>query len=568
MEGWNFIWWPILQNIANPNSNEPLLNLTSAPSKETLWLALGLEQWWAEELARLGLCWCDGWLRVDEALAGEENLFGGITQALLFLLKFKKPTDSRWLTMSFCGKTFIAMQYAGILDMAMDCLKSGLGSEYYLGGVKQLDDRIIAFTAVNALGTGPAVAVTNCLLDDDRLLRNWDAVWEVEDFEMDYLFSLSDEFWQEVTAAMSLTDVDYILVRSWCCAAALTGASFGDFSCWQVLRSEPFCYGLGSSAEIDAKLQRLAASTHAAPDSATAKMRLLLQRDEFGAVKDGAMLMKDIRCSALSTEQAHSTEADVHKVRPGLEQRSLQDRAFAKLVKPFLVEEKTNRPLVRQAKKRLATLRRKRPNRFGGKQRLFQRAFTAEAMAAVGMSNVDQEIKQGLMAHHSAAFHMLDATKRAEMEDEARALRRVKAADIQDTIDHYTAALRLAEDRDRQEERERAEMMAVRNARLAPEAVVRLQAMLKGELWRSEAQVERRRQEVLQRHFPASAPLLADMSSVHTWGEARPPLPDCPSWLAQLCRRRDHMDLVAVRSCQHVPATKASELGIDSPLKS
>ena len=108
--------------------------------------------------------------------------------------------------------------------MKYDCLKSGSGSECYLGGVDMLDDRIFAFTAVDALGTGTTLAVTSCLMDEDRLIMSWHAGWEVGDFELDF-FSRSEEFWREVTAAMCLTVVDYILVRS-CCAAASLGTTY------------------------------------------------------------------------------------------------------------------------------------------------------------------------------------------------------------------------------------------------------------------------------------------------------------------------------------------------------
>jgi len=509
-------------------------------------MAMGTPQWWCEELALLGIVWRDGYFYLAEEMKNIDNVFGRAKAAVAYLVQLKKPTDSRWLTMHHCGQRGTAMKYVGLFSVAKEALESGRATQHYLGGIKYFTDNVVLFNAINAWGSGPAVAALNFMLEDDRLIGNLAVMIELLEYELDFLFYLPAGVWEEANRAVGIADIDTCLFRSYCCHAALCGVSFGDFYVVRKARSDPLGFGVGSEETMLDNLRQLGKSNSVVHDNTTWKLRTLMRKGCEDRAMDICRLMKDIRCTSTITEQAHREETEVHQVRSELEETSLSNRSFAKLVKKAIVVDDKKAAVIRQAERRKAILRHKRPNRYGGKQELFARACAREDARAGSSSAVTRNTRQEIMQCHSAAWNFLDDGQKRELTTAATIKRNAKAVDIKDDIEHFEASIKLSEARAQEDQWRRGDIMAVRNSKLSNEAKERLRRMMDGPSLQTEGQVVAKRREIVESQARASGVSIHELTSI-AFPAPPAPLPFCPEWLAQLCRRREHMDLTAVK---------------------
>ncbi len=83
------------------------------PEAYSFWVALGVEADVAEELARLGLRWHQGKLQCH-CLQAESDVVSTIYGLFLYVFRFKKFTDSRWVTVGDSCRSLVAALELGL----------------------------------------------------------------------------------------------------------------------------------------------------------------------------------------------------------------------------------------------------------------------------------------------------------------------------------------------------------------------------------------------------------------------------------------------------------------------
>lgn len=136
------------------------------------WIALGETPAWADTLAFLGLLWDGTALLVDEQRQHDDGIFGLLSAALTHVMSYKKFNDARFLTNVDACRGLWATMYLGVDRLAFNCLDSKVGSTYYLGGARHLDEaNLRKYVMVTSFCGASAQAVAAMLLEDDRAIR-------------------------------------------------------------------------------------------------------------------------------------------------------------------------------------------------------------------------------------------------------------------------------------------------------------------------------------------------------------------------------------------------------------
>ena len=106
------------------------------PADDTLfnfWSDLGLEPSVAEELAALGLLYEYGHVWVRPSLEGTHDLLGRVHGAFCSVMKFRKFTESGWVTAGYCSRNLVAAQLIR-LPALVQAIRGSHLSQYYIHG--------------------------------------------------------------------------------------------------------------------------------------------------------------------------------------------------------------------------------------------------------------------------------------------------------------------------------------------------------------------------------------------------------------------------------------------------
>jgi hypothetical protein len=79
-----------------------------------VWVALGVKSDVADALVDLTLKYEGGYARVHVSHVGSVGLYEKVTGAMIVIFKFKRFTDSRWVTVGDCCRSLLAAQHVGL----------------------------------------------------------------------------------------------------------------------------------------------------------------------------------------------------------------------------------------------------------------------------------------------------------------------------------------------------------------------------------------------------------------------------------------------------------------------
>jgi hypothetical protein len=98
------------------------------------WVALGVDSEFATALAELGLCFKGGQLLIEVDRRGDDDLFDRVTGVIMHVWRFRKFSDSRWLTMGESCRTLVGALYLGLADLVAVVRKEPKCSDFYIHG--------------------------------------------------------------------------------------------------------------------------------------------------------------------------------------------------------------------------------------------------------------------------------------------------------------------------------------------------------------------------------------------------------------------------------------------------
>ena len=175
--------------------------------RRLVWQALDVESETVEVLAEvLQLHYVGGRLEVTDRMAGDGDLSDTIRTALLSVFKFRKFSDSRWLTVGTSCRTVVASVLCGLNDLVDEIKDDRTASKYYLNGYFRMANNPLGRQfVVTCAFVGRAIeGVLANIIEGPRVARNFDELWELQCEDTMWLLQFPDDAWDIVAVAMGM----------------------------------------------------------------------------------------------------------------------------------------------------------------------------------------------------------------------------------------------------------------------------------------------------------------------------------------------------------------------------
>ena len=195
-----------------------------------LWQALDVEMETQEILSStLQLRFENGRLWVVDDVSTMPDGLDTISTALLSTWRFVRWSDTRFLTVGASSRTIIAGLLTGLGDLVEYIRQDPTASKFYINGFSRLQGDRKVFLAQCAVISRVAEGALSELLEDPRVCKQYDLLWEAIGEEMRWLVEASPVFWGAL-AAISGTTADELRHR--CIAGGhISFTSSGGESC-------------------------------------------------------------------------------------------------------------------------------------------------------------------------------------------------------------------------------------------------------------------------------------------------------------------------------------------------
>ena len=210
------------------------------------WTLLGVEATMLEEVVAINPVWFEGYRFVRDALRKDPQGLGRVATLIVYMLKWEKCTDSRWVTIGSAARQLLRSLAVGLESLVALTRDDRLVSDFHLHGFDKLSSDIKMYVACVAVGSYPMEAFMLESLEDDRLVRRLPEVKALLGDEMAYLHRLGEATWQRLATALGLEDGPW--VRSATLNVAHTSLAYLTRSVLSVAEERPFNLAVGDAS--------------------------------------------------------------------------------------------------------------------------------------------------------------------------------------------------------------------------------------------------------------------------------------------------------------------------------
>eukprot|EP00971_Amphidinium_carterae_P127341 2523252-Amphidinium_carterae.1 len=339
------------------------------------------------------LRWRGGELCISETYeSGSGDVIGDISLCIIAVLRVRKYSDSRWLTIGVSCKTILAACLLGLCDLVAHVRAQPHTSDFYLHGFTRLSKDLKLFLVLGASVSYVGDGLLALVLEDSRLCKNQVEVKNAVLEELQYLESLAPAV---LAHFASFCDMSSLEVRDAMICGAQTSYAFLHMRVFSVLQQAPWTLAQG---DIHANLLSLASRSE--PEESTSKKIWRLLTYKLASVDEIVSAVRLLQClpwAATTVEQLHGSIATFRKYRPELELQNLLCRSYLHMVRSMFREDSEH---VRQAKikSRLLQLLQKRVGRITGRH-AFLKAFYSAAQLLSPAETINKLPNHVMMAH-------------------------------------------------------------------------------------------------------------------------------------------------------------------------
>jgi len=238
----------------------------------SLWLALDVEPEFAYILSEFGLVFADGRLWVDQTFQQPDAL-DKVAAAVLHVWRFRKYTDSRWLSASTSAKPLIAALRLGLESCVRFTRDDPKASDCFLHGFAKLTPDVVYAATVLALSSCVSQSLIVALLEDDRVARHVQKLEDIVTEELQWLTSLPHSVWADL-AALAGKDRSPLSLRSEVVHSALVSAGYVEYRFLRQARGLPWSLVRDEGA-VCARVDELAQCDQVPQDPTSAKIQTL-----------------------------------------------------------------------------------------------------------------------------------------------------------------------------------------------------------------------------------------------------------------------------------------------------
>ena len=494
------------------------------------WLDMGVECIVAEQIAELGLGWESGRLVVDIAHRGKDFVMSQVLHVLKSLLKFKKFSDSRWVTMGISSGAVSLCHVVGLGELVKTIRADPPASDYYLHGAGEYTKDVQVYGTVAAVVSKVVDNLLVSLLEDDRVALRLEELKEIASDEMEWIAGLSAYTWERL--ASGIEDCTPGFLRSSCLTVASSILCFMKHRVFNVAEELPWSLVRG---DRNAKLDALKAGPQPTALVPLKIYRLLKMGYNRFALSLGIDRLGDHPWSTTTHEQGHGSSAVVHRAHPQYATTLLTACAMVHCCRALFQQPPLDSTL-RKAQAALARLDRSMPSKAYGRN-----VFFRDLCAAVALKQPDGKLSKNgrvlVMRTHAKKFGMLSPARQQAYCAKAKEEAAKKLQDHQVDRLHFEGIVRLANERSHQDRLANGSRMKLSNCRFTEKDLEQLAIMWNTWGKYSRADVEQMRAKSVD---PPKPPALTVQSQFAAIDLPTPPALTQPRWCLTVCRHRDN----------------------------
>ena len=405
---------------------------TTGAAAAWFWQVMGVEVDMMEAVLEVSPWWEGERLWVNSELANDRGNLGKITTVLQYLFKWRKFTETRFLSVGSSCRGVVASLAVGLSALVEIARATPGCTDYHISGFGRLSPAVLEYMVVAAVSSWAPDSLMAEVMEDDRLLKRVASLKEIFATEIVWLDSLPLPVW-EMLSSIAGPAQSHSVLRHKVLTAVHVSAAYIDRKLFQVLGALPWRLAVG---DIVANLRELAGMDGDGLDSCSAKLRQLQQMGYSEALLvDAVTLLGEVPWSTLLVEQGHGSTAASHRLRPTYAIDMLAKRALLHQCRHLFFPS-----LYDKAQQKLNTkrevLQRRNPKKSSG-----QTAYLGwlclvarEKVAEEGKSILPRWMVQDLVRQHSSRFKDLPPLLQEHFEEEAAALARYRQLSLDEEV--------------------------------------------------------------------------------------------------------------------------------------
>jgi hypothetical protein len=494
-----------------------------------LWETLRLDEETVNILMYLQLRFCDGRLLVSVGCRGDADLVQAISTIILVVWKFRRYTDSRWLSLGYSSTNLVAGEFLGLTAMLSFALTDCHVSGFFLNGFFRLArDDCWTFVVEACIVSHIPDCVLRMLMKDNRVGRNIHELADAMHSKFSWLRGLPDSIWNKLA---SISTVTGDTLKQNC---ILAGHRCVAFFHWRVVRPATQLPWTLVRGDIVQNLKDLAAG-QCPNEPISAKAWKLMQLGESIVLLARMLTMlADTPWTSMVVEQLHGTMAALSRFHPEYSLDSLLTRSMIMFFNKLVYMPSKLDKDISSLGKAMQNIDRREPSKAGPRHAYVQDLMhQSKVKAALMSANERLLLHRKIIRLHGPIWE--GKTARVKQLYKRLATVRASAARVKHSNKRAEVAACLAHKRETKEaeQRERAPLM-LQAAAMTQRAVDRLPQAWAGTEY-SRCDVERLRADCC-----SAPPLMSDTleKALHELETPDPP-GFAPRWLVDVTNRRE-----------------------------
>ena len=419
----------------------PVMQMDEIAMRRDVWQALDVEMETVEVLSEhLQLRFEGGQLLIREGCQALPHfeLLDIIETALFAVFKFKKWSESRWLTAGGAARTMIASMLCGLEDLIAYIREHEKNRKWYINGFARLKGDRKVFFAKCALISKVTDGFLAEVIEDNRVALHAERLWGTLAEDLHVLVMTPDHMWATVASIAGTTTEE---LRSACIAGGHITYGFVQRRVLGPAHELPWTLVRG---DIEANLAELRSEPQ--PQEPVSKNIWKLLRMGYSTKKlvHAMKLLADCPWTTVPAEQQHASISSLKRHHPDYSWGMLACRSLLLQNNRLLHSASEREKRLDKITKRLQALCRKQPQNITGRQQLVADLFSH--LRSNGWTHSTREVPRDM---HKVIFRQHNSlwlrTRVADKEKLERAARQ-RACDQHEAIAVEAAKIREEQD--------------------------------------------------------------------------------------------------------------------------
>lgn len=494
------------------------------------WQYVGVAPHWIELFVEVNPRWEGGKLWANPHLQADPECWDKVSVLVMYLLKWKKFSETRWATVGSSCRAFLGSLLVGLDELVAIARADSTVSDFHLHGYTKCNKAVRRYVGVAAGAAYPVEAFLIEAMTDDRLIRRLPEVQGALVSELEYLENLGPYVWQRL--ASIVPDTSAPEQQTWVLLAAHTAAAFTFRRVLWPAGAYPWSLCQG---DIDSNLAHLAESTAEVMDPTAAKIKALLGLGyNRGLLKDGLTLLREVPFSTQAVEQSHGSIATIHRMHATLGGSSIASRAMLHQAR-HLFAPSPKALLDSKGQQRREKLQRALPRPVTAKNVFFQDLWM-EVKAGAASSGGSAPSSSTVLSQSHRLWSLLEPKARLAYEQRAMEQTAVRRQKIVEETQCQDAAAELQRQRAAEEARADGLVNHSSSCRFRAEDFQQMQAALQSSQFHRKNVVALRRKAL----EPPGVPSPGEVASLESMEGAMAEVEQGPisQWAHTVCRNR------------------------------